>query len=196
MTAGSADVRRKTVGLDTLATDTLPAGLSVPAALLGETELAPTTTLPTPGGISISPRATGPRVTVLPRVEMVGSEPRVVSEARDRYVSEKKLGEGGLGEADLGLEQGTDTEEGLLVGTAEAHEDGGIGCAQAGEHATGVRWLLQVARGQWPGARRSGAFGRLRLLDNGKLRVPESRPKSDSDRPPAAGNSDRPKPAV
>jgi serine/threonine-protein kinase len=38
------------------------------------------------------------RVTVLPRVEMVGTEPRVVREARVRYAPERKLGEGGLGE--------------------------------------------------------------------------------------------------
>ncbi|NUO48996.1 MAG: serine/threonine protein kinase [Polyangiaceae bacterium] len=130
MTDRATDVRRKTVAYvspgsmqsgqtlpiptrvaaDTVAMQTLPAGMSLGAtqqsasrkalaALLGETELAPSTTLPMSGAaISVSPNSSGPRVTVLPRVEMFGAEPRVVSEARERYVSEKKLGEGGLGE--------------------------------------------------------------------------------------------------
>ncbi len=129
MTGRAADVRRRTVAYvspaslgatlpapttrvaaETVAMQTLPAGMSLGptqksasqralAALLGETELAPASTLPMSGAaISVSPSSAGPRVTVLPRVEMVGAEPRVVSEARERYVSEKKLGEGGLGE--------------------------------------------------------------------------------------------------
>ncbi len=78
---------------------TSPAGASkrALAALLGETELAPST-VPSGSPTSLAPASTGPRVTVLPRVEMVGAEPRVVSEARVRYLSENKLGEGGLGE--------------------------------------------------------------------------------------------------
>jgi eukaryotic-like serine/threonine-protein kinase len=128
MTGRATDVRRRTVAYaspdslgatlptptkvaaHTVAMQTLPAGMSgsaaqqsasrkALAALLGETELAPASTLPMSGAaISVNPTSAGPRVTVLPRVEMVGAEPRVVSEARERYVSEKKLGEGGLGE--------------------------------------------------------------------------------------------------
>jgi serine/threonine-protein kinase len=66
------------------------------AAFLGETELAPVSMPPSlPASIGATASA---RVTVLPRVEMVGSEPRVVSESRLRYLAESKLGEGGIGE--------------------------------------------------------------------------------------------------
>lgn len=86
----------------TMAMATLPVGQGASrkalAALLGETELAPTSMIPSSAGISVGPSSTGARVTVLPRVEMVGAEARVVREARERYVSENKLGEGGIGE--------------------------------------------------------------------------------------------------
>jgi serine/threonine protein kinase len=48
--------------------------------------------------VSISPTSGSVRVTVLPRVEMVGAQARVVSESRLRYLADRKLGEGGLGE--------------------------------------------------------------------------------------------------
>jgi serine/threonine-protein kinase len=42
--------------------------------------------------------ATLPRATVLPRVEMVGAEARLVVEGKRRYEPTRRLGEGGLGE--------------------------------------------------------------------------------------------------
>ncbi|HTJ83935.1 MAG TPA: serine/threonine-protein kinase, partial [Polyangiaceae bacterium] len=54
---------------------------------------------------SLAPTATSPRTTVLPRVEMVGAEARVVSAARLRYVEQAKLGEGGLGEVTGAVDQ-------------------------------------------------------------------------------------------
>ncbi len=125
VTNRAADVRRKTLayaspgampsGLtlpmpgrghdDTLPMATLPgarelreqsASKKALAAFLGETELAPVSMPPSlPASIGATASA---RVTVLPRVEMVGSEPRVVSESRLRYLAESKLGEGGIGE--------------------------------------------------------------------------------------------------
>ena len=97
---GASDARRKTIPLDA---STFESGVTLAdpsrralATSLGATELAPISLVPSTG--SIVPSSAAGRVTVLPRVEMVGAEPRVVSEARERYVNEAKLGEGGLGE--------------------------------------------------------------------------------------------------
>ncbi|MBL9020699.1 MAG: serine/threonine protein kinase [Myxococcales bacterium] len=97
MTSRAPDFRRKTIPLVTPGALESAVTIAAPTSFLGETELAPSTTIPSTGAISVSPGSAG-RVTVLPRVEMIGAEPRVVSEARERYVSESKLGEGGIGE--------------------------------------------------------------------------------------------------
>jgi serine/threonine-protein kinase len=47
---------------------------------------------------SASPRSALFRSTVLPRVEMVGTTPRLVSQGKPRYEHTRRLGEGGLGE--------------------------------------------------------------------------------------------------
>ena len=60
----------------------------------GRTADAPLSGIP----ISVSPTSGSVRVTVLPRVEMVGTHARVVTESRLRYLADHKLGEGGLGE--------------------------------------------------------------------------------------------------
>jgi eukaryotic-like serine/threonine-protein kinase len=44
------------------------------------------------------PSATVPRSTVLPRLEMVGAEPRLVHGGQRRYEAVRRLGEGGMGE--------------------------------------------------------------------------------------------------
>jgi eukaryotic-like serine/threonine-protein kinase len=45
-----------------------------------------------------SPSVTLPRSTVLPRLEMVGAEPRLVHGGQRRYETTRRLGEGGFGE--------------------------------------------------------------------------------------------------
>ncbi len=50
------------------------------------------------GPASQSTSVTLPRSTVLPRVEMVGAEPRLVLGAQRRYETVRRLGEGGFGE--------------------------------------------------------------------------------------------------
>ncbi len=50
------------------------------------------------GPLAKSPSVTLPRSTVLPRVEMVGAEPRLVLGAQRRYETVRRLGEGGFGE--------------------------------------------------------------------------------------------------
>src|SRR5882672_11476956 len=50
------------------------------------------------GPVSQSASVTLPRSTVLPRVEMVGAEPRLVHGGQRRYETVRRLGEGGFGE--------------------------------------------------------------------------------------------------
>jgi eukaryotic-like serine/threonine-protein kinase len=50
------------------------------------------------GPLAKSPSVTLPRSTVLPRIEMVGTEPRLVLGTQRRYETVRRLGEGGFGE--------------------------------------------------------------------------------------------------
>jgi serine/threonine-protein kinase len=63
---------------------------TVAASAAGAASLAAT--------VASSPASTLPRSTVLPRVELVDAEPRLVVQGQRRYETTRRLGEGGLGE--------------------------------------------------------------------------------------------------
>jgi serine/threonine-protein kinase len=77
---------------------TLLGGPSLPSleATQGASELVAPASLQ--GPVSASPSGSGPRSTVLPRVEVQGGQPRILVQDRPRYQETRRLGEGGVGE--------------------------------------------------------------------------------------------------
>src|SRR6516164_2121483 len=80
------------------ASSTVSDTLGMSPLALKETAVAPGAIAATSSGASRAPESTSIRTTVLPRLQMIDAEPRLVVESKRRFEPIRRLGEGGHGE--------------------------------------------------------------------------------------------------